>query len=720
MTFDVRRAAARLGSWSSSPARSLHVYLVVGAIGLAVYLLVFGAGHMVGTSAHWDLPLQDSRAYLMGYRYFLHEPWHWPLFETQTMNVPYGKSIAFTDSIPLWAFLNKSLATVVPPWGTFSERAYLGLWYALVHVLQPCLGVACLRALGLRSWHVAIVGALFFVAIPVWTSRYVHASLYAQFLLLWAILLYLRTPAKQPAPRRVRIGQVVQLAVAALVNPYHTVFSLGVFVASVLRSRRVRELAWVPAAVVVIGGAAWLAGYFAQDAKLSLAGFDAASSNVLSMVTPWRSGLVGDALWVDPTGLQYEGIGYLGIGILVVLALFLPHVRTLGATIKRHPFLFALALGAWLFALSNHIYVGSHRVAAYSIPSSLSWVADQFRSPGRFIWVPVYVVTIFLLRWGFTRFSTGWKAWVLPGLAVLQLVDVSGDWRAYRANTEVPKNAYVDLAGWRPLVQAHDSVFILPSYDCILDGTKDVDQVSLDIQYLASERALPINGVYSARPTRDCAVDTASLLELVPRPGALYVFLKRVEKVAHRFEALGASCAAFAYGRVCSLSAPAITTAVARGSITPAPTPPTLRYGEHLALGDARSEPHVELGWSWPEGNSRWTDGAVARIAVRLDGVAPAGVALRLRASSVVGCGERAAQDVGVVLGGVPLGELRFDSATNDPEMVRALSIPDPGILAAPVVVLELHPRDVRTPATTRCNADPRQLGLSVRDLWFE
>ena len=39
------------------------------------------------------------------------------------MNVPYDKSIAFSDAIPIWALVNKAIATVIPPWGSVTRRA---------------------------------------------------------------------------------------------------------------------------------------------------------------------------------------------------------------------------------------------------------------------------------------------------------------------------------------------------------------------------------------------------------------------------------------------------------------------------------------------------------------------------------------------------------------------------------------------------------------------
>ncbi|HEX3478177.1 MAG TPA: DUF6311 domain-containing protein, partial [Kofleriaceae bacterium] len=184
----------------------------------------------------------------MGYRYFLHEPWHWPLLEVRTLNVPYRQSIAFNDSLPLWALLHKAVATVIPPWRDDSARGFLGLSYGLAVALQTGFGVATLRALGHRSWGATIVTSVFFVSIPAWLFRFYHASLFANFLVLSALYLYLITPANAPAPGRVRGAQLVQLGAVALLNPYHTVMSLAVFGASLVRSRRWRAAAgWLVA-----------------------------------------------------------------------------------------------------------------------------------------------------------------------------------------------------------------------------------------------------------------------------------------------------------------------------------------------------------------------------------------------------------------------------------------------------------------------------------------
>ncbi len=693
------------------PASPRAAYAVAAAIGLGMVLVVFGPGYVLGTSDYWNMPWLDHRSYLMGYRYFLHEPWHWPIFDARTLNVPYSQSIAFNDSMPLWALTHKAIATVVPPWRDYSAHAFLGLWYVPASMLQPAFGVANLRALGHRSWGATIVTAVFFIAIPAWALRFMHASLFGHFLLLWALYLYLITPVGSPAPRRVRVAQMVQLGVAALLNPYHTVMSLAVFAASLVRSRAWRPAAvWLATGCAVVVAALALAGYFAPQAATAEFGFSVQSSNLLAAFLPIDSGWIGRAAWIDPTGYQYEGMWYLGAGLLVLFGAVLLRARDAAAAARRHAALAVVAGGAAILALSNRVFFGSHRVLVYSIPHVLEWIPGQFRVPGRFSWLPMYVVAVFLLSYGFRRFATGWKHLVLPVLALIQLVDVAPVLREYRAWTRNPFPSQLDLAAWHTLLARSHQVRVFPAQGCDRDAFEPVTQ----LQYLVSERAVPINGVYGARVVRDCAADVASLLDFHAQPGTLYVFVAPAIGVAKRLAASGMPCAEFSFGAFCHAD---------RALIEALPVPPIspvapLAYGDRLDVA-APGAPFLELGWSEAEAAGRWTDGPVARLMVRPAGAPPPDPVLRLEASARL-CGARVAQEVTVLVAGVVAGTLHFDASSNDQGRARTLSVPRSAMLGSPIVEIELRSRDIRSPYELGCHRDRRRLGVRLGHLWIE
>lgn len=551
-----------VGAWCTSDAPRRAVYAAAAAFGLVVFVIVYGADHLVGASAFWQMPQQDEAMALIGYRYFLLEPWDWPVFASEAVNSPYPKSLAFLDCIPIWALVNKAIATVIPPWGDLTADAYLGLWHGLVYALQPCLAIACMRALGHRSWRAAAVTALIAIAVPTWIYRYGHAALSAHWIELWALYLYLRTPRGGEVPRRIGGAWLAQLAVGALVSPYHVALSFPIFAAALVRARKLRSAIWLPLGLAAAVGALWFAGYFASEIGRRQWGFEVQSANLLGWLIPQRSGIVGDAQWivnVHATPWQYEGYAYLGLGVLVLLALALARPRSIRDAIARHPALFAVAVIAALFALSNHIYAGPHELWSYRFPRLLRWVMHQFRSPGRFVWIPTYVLVVFLLHHALAWAST-WRRFALVGVAaLLQLVDATGDWKLQRAMTASPGAQLADTPVWRDVVHAHRAVEILPPYSCVFHPeVAALDHVSRQLQLLASERALRINGTYSARDMRHCAAEEQAWATMPLAPDTLYVLLPPALAVADRFAAAGAACAAFPHGRVCSANARAI------------------------------------------------------------------------------------------------------------------------------------------------------------------
>jgi hypothetical protein len=691
---------------------SRQAYAIAAACGLLVFFVVYGPGHLFGTSTYWDLPQDDSRAYLMGYRYFLVEPWHWPIFDCHRIDAPGVKSFALSDGIPIWALVNKLVATVIPPWRAVSARAYLGMWHALSYALQACLGVAIVRQLGHRTRGSALVAIAFFLAVPSWIERYMHAALSAHFLILWAILLYLRTPVRSEPSRRLQLAWLGELAIATLTNPYHAAISFGFFVASLVRSRCARALIWLPPALACIGVLTWSAGYFTHAATAATGGFDVYSSNVLTFVAPQRSGIVGDLFgWYAPgsvTANQYEGSAYLGLGVLILLALV---VRSPIRIMRRHPAVSALAIACWLLALSNHIYCTDHLIAAYDVPAPLRVVRDLFRAPGRFAWVPMYALIILALHHGLGRFTTGWRRLVVPALAVVQIADASGDWRYQHSYTQAPYSHYLPIEPWRALVRAHDAVVELPSYDCVGWNPPHAPQISLELEYYASERTLPINGVYGARPTHDCRRDARELPTIEPQPGTLYVILPSMFRLAYRFAAFGATCVTFDYGRACSFDRAALATIG-----TPAPvSTPTLAYGASATSTTG----YLADGWSWAEPGGRWSDGPIASLRFHLDGEPPPHPHLVLQARAPL-CRRRYAEDVLVRLNGHSIALLHFDATSNADTTARTIAIPDPAWLRGPALALDFIPLDTRSPQALHCNGDSRELGLWLRDLRFE
>jgi hypothetical protein len=97
------------------------------------------------------------------------------------------------------------------------------------------------------------------------------------------------------------------------------------------------------------------------------------------------------------TKYDYEGLSFLGIGILALLALSLASGafgRLRAAATRRWWPLLVVLVGMMLFAVSANVHFAEFQVIKLTLPQLLEDIASTFRSTGRFVWPLLYVITI--------------------------------------------------------------------------------------------------------------------------------------------------------------------------------------------------------------------------------------------------------------------------------------------------------------------------------------
>src|SRR5699024_5140995 len=131
---------------------------------------------------------KDIQQHYAGWLFYRQSPLRFPLCIAESVNWPAGLSVAYTDSIPLFAAFFRLLSPLLP--GTFQ---YFGWFTLLCLCLQGGFG-ALLLGLFSKGKVLPLVGDLVFVFSPVlWERALRHTSLAAQFLLLGALYYYFRS-----------------------------------------------------------------------------------------------------------------------------------------------------------------------------------------------------------------------------------------------------------------------------------------------------------------------------------------------------------------------------------------------------------------------------------------------------------------------------------------------------------------------------------------------
>lgn len=313
----------------------------------------------------------------------------WPLLHNPLLLAPEGTSLLLTDSIPLLGLLLGPFAD------SLAGMQFVGLWLFACVVLQLLFAWALVRphapdALG--AW----LGAVLLAAMPMLFNRYGHASLCAQWLILWALWIYV-APHRDGRP----LWWLAVLGTAALVHSYLLLMVASIWAGSLLR--RVGRRDGTTAISAILAEAVLLTGLVA----LMLAALGVFGGGFQSTGTYGRFPMALDAWWnpANPSysallpsspedhARGYEGLQYLGAGLLALVA-----VAGIAALAGRRTgagglgWLLPGFMVVGLIAIGPAPLIWGKPVVTMALPPWLVDALDPVRAGGRLFWPATYTL----------------------------------------------------------------------------------------------------------------------------------------------------------------------------------------------------------------------------------------------------------------------------------------------------------------------------------------
>lgn len=406
-------------------------------LGVLAFFCLIGPQVLDPENIAW-LELGDTATHYLGWDFFRHSPWTFPLGLNPFYGLELGNSVIFSDSNPLLALLFKPFNAWLPD--TFQ---YFGIWLLACFVLQAWFGW---KLLGLMSDHPAIrlLGAGLLMFSPAMFLRMgAHLSLAGHFLILAALYL-----ALVPGLHRRRLAWGALLAVTAMVHAYLLAMVALIWVADLLGKWSSQQLTRRQSLIegvllfVVVSLCCWQAGYFAIVDGAKSGGFGLYRMNLLSPVDPAGWSLILPNL--PQASGDYEGFNYLGLGVLLLIPMaliaWLRNSQPLKHALSSRPWLLLALLGLWVFALSNQIGIGAHTFS-YPLPKFILNLANIFRASGRMFWPVAYaliLMVIFLLVRGYRPRTV--IALLALALSV-QVIDMRNGWMGMRQGKMLPPSS---------------------------------------------------------------------------------------------------------------------------------------------------------------------------------------------------------------------------------------------------------------------------------------
>lgn len=522
--------------------QSRWIYVISGVIFLLYSLWLFPWEFIQGIGPFWQNPQGDHLQHLTGMNYFLQDKWRFPLLWIPNLVYPEGTYIIYTDSLPLFAVIAKLFAFTLP-----THFNYFGWWILCVYTLQGVCTVFALRALKIYTGWLLICGGFLTLNFSAFLDRFGHLSLNGHFMILLALGLALRVVFLRQNARLAFYVLSFLPALGLWIHAYLAFMILLIWVSTFLHvlsqpTQQRRSSLWIQLCLISasLAGSIWLEGYY-QISPGSSGGFGLYSMNLLSPFWPQQSGIFSFGKSFLGHQYQYEGLNYLGLGVLVLLII---GGLSTGKKLIHHLYqirwlLWMSALLVWL-ALSHVIYIanwpalslkgqtyiliwigGSTLLACLMLPKlsqrliigliglgSLFMLKhhlellEQLRSSGRFFWPVAYLMILAALALCQRYLRPKWLVSAVCLALCLQWFDSSplrtGRYQGVRQATSFGKK--FPRQAWEEQLTKVSKVNLIPPISCA-DGKGDYERIG----YLASLRNIPINTAYLARmPNIDC------------------------------------------------------------------------------------------------------------------------------------------------------------------------------------------------------------------------
>lgn len=497
---------------------------------LALFLALFNPAILDIGNAGWLIRGTDNGENALGMHAWLHDPAP-GLLRTHLLNAPEGVPLLFTDSNPLLGLLLRPLAPLLP-----ANAQFVGPWFLLCFVLQVYFAWLLLRRHApspVPLW----CGVALLAALPTLLNRFIHANLFAHWLILWALWRF-------ADPRRAgsNPGWAVLIALTALVHNYLLIM-VGAIWASAMIERfatargpgapgtRLRLVAESVAILAMVAGLAILLG--AAEPHVPAGNYGAFAMPLDALVNPGNPSFSNFMPSIEQRpGRGFEGFQYLGLGILLLLVVAVaiarrnppaPGERRL---LRRLRWLVPALVTLTLLAVSSRLDIAGSTIARLPLPPAAFAGLDMVRASGRLFWPVSYVLVLLGLLLAF-RLGARRASMLLPILLTIQMLDLSGMFATIRHVTAPAsrRELYVRTPSpaWDRLIAGARDVTIMPPR-----ATQDL-ALFQEIAWRATVHQRPVRLVYAARDSlrtrRRLDAEEAAFTRGELAPGRLYVLL---------------------------------------------------------------------------------------------------------------------------------------------------------------------------------------------------
>ena len=383
------------------------------------FLFFFSTSYKILNPEYIDyLSPGDMETHWLGWLYFRHTPFlQFPLLSNFSYGLEnWSATIIHTDSLPIMALIFRPFTSYLP-----QLFQYFGFWIYLCFLFQGFSSFYLLNYF-LKDKTKSVVSTIFFLIAPIFLWRlWGHYALLAQGLLLISFYLFFSDYKKLTY-------WLILLLVSSLINAYFSGMILLLFLCNLIKKNNSLKEITIKFFKILLSLLffMWILGFFQLGTSFMAGGYGLYRMNINSLINPVDESWSTILPLLPSADYDHDGFAFLGIGILILLvfSIFLI-VKNQNKFIftKEIIIVLSLCLFCYIFALSDNITLGKEIIFSYETPTFLKIFTKTFRSSARFIWIPFYMIMIFVIWMLHTNVSRRNFLIILFCLATIQIYD---------------------------------------------------------------------------------------------------------------------------------------------------------------------------------------------------------------------------------------------------------------------------------------------------------